>query len=315
MNQGAFLESRRFRVWEQEAQPDLQRRWRILLRYAVVRTTHTWYLSVLLALAAIGTIITLVSFSYILLDGVQSPGVYLGAQAAFLWIPAVFLLLVGAPLIAEDVRFNAPLFYFSRPLRTVDYLMGKCVHIFGLVVATGLIPFAVFCLMVVLIGVHDVPVINSFNDQPRDPDDIAQDRQLSIDTIPEALYASAVSLLGFTSVLFFVTSAMIFFSAMTRRAWHAAMAFVAVLGSWSILGAFMAELVRGAGQNLFGPGGWMILVLLAPLEAFFKLEDSDPSWLQGAGWAIPFAHILLIGTGILALLLAQRRLRKLEEIL
>lgn len=315
MNQGAFIETRRFRVWEQEAQPNLQARWKVLLRYAIVRTTHTWYLSVLLALAAIGTIITLVSFSYVLLSGAQTSEVFLAAQMSFIWIPAVFLLLVGAPLIAEDVRFNAPLFYFSRPLRTADYLMGKCVHIFGLIVATGLIPFAIFCIMVLVLGVHDVPLVNGFNDQPRDPDAIARDRQVSITTIPEALYASFVSLLGFASVLFFITSAMIFFSSMTRRAWHAAMAFVAVLGSWSILGAFMTELVRGAGENLFGPAGWMLLVLVAPLEAVFKAEGSNPTWLQGAGWAVPVAHGLLIGMGVLALHLAHRRLRHLEEIL
>src|SRR5438876_12034911 len=39
---------------------------------------------------------------------------------------ALFLvLIVGPSLISQDLRFNALPLYFSRPLRRIDYFLGK----------------------------------------------------------------------------------------------------------------------------------------------------------------------------------------------
>src|SRR3984893_3901645 len=35
------------------------------------------------------------------------------------------ILLVGPSLISQDLRFNALPLYFSRPLRRIDYFLGK----------------------------------------------------------------------------------------------------------------------------------------------------------------------------------------------
>jgi ABC-2 type transport system permease protein len=42
-----------------------------------------------------------------------------------LWISMVLILLVGPNLISQDLRFNAFPLYFSRPLRRIDYFLGK----------------------------------------------------------------------------------------------------------------------------------------------------------------------------------------------
>jgi ABC-2 type transport system permease protein len=41
------------------------------------------------------------------------------------YISMILILLVGPTLISQDLRFNALPLYFSRPLRRVDYFLGK----------------------------------------------------------------------------------------------------------------------------------------------------------------------------------------------
>lgn len=48
--------------------------------------------------------------------------IYLGSQLLFAMLTT---LLVGPDLISQDLRFNAIPLYFSRPLRRVDYFLGK----------------------------------------------------------------------------------------------------------------------------------------------------------------------------------------------
>jgi ABC-2 type transport system permease protein len=42
-----------------------------------------------------------------------------------LWLSMLLILLVGPSLISQDLRFNALPLYFSRPLRRIDYFLGK----------------------------------------------------------------------------------------------------------------------------------------------------------------------------------------------
>lgn len=48
-----------------------------------------------------------------------------------LFVTMLLVLLVGPDLISQDLRFNALPLYFSRPLRRVDYFLGK----FGVIAA------------------------------------------------------------------------------------------------------------------------------------------------------------------------------------
>jgi ABC-2 type transport system permease protein len=42
-----------------------------------------------------------------------------------LWLAMLMILVVGPNLISQDLRFNAFPLYFSRPLRRIDYVLGK----------------------------------------------------------------------------------------------------------------------------------------------------------------------------------------------
>jgi ABC-2 type transport system permease protein len=42
-----------------------------------------------------------------------------------LYLSMVLMLIVGPSLISQDIRFNAMPLYFSRPLRRIDYFLGK----------------------------------------------------------------------------------------------------------------------------------------------------------------------------------------------
>ena len=44
---------------------------------------------------------------------------------AEMWFIMILVLLVGPSLISQDLRFNALPLYFSRPVRRIDYFIGK----------------------------------------------------------------------------------------------------------------------------------------------------------------------------------------------
>lgn len=62
----------------------------------------------------------------------------------FMWIELgfsmVLILLVGPNLISQDLRYNALPLYFSRPLRRIDYLLGKLGTIGALIAAIVVVP-------------------------------------------------------------------------------------------------------------------------------------------------------------------------------
>ncbi len=313
-----LLESRRFRTWEGETGIVAARAWVILLRYGLQRMVRTWYLSVALAVTAIYIVVVLGVFTYAGQSG-YTKGDLDAAIAMFLLPGAIYLFLVGTPLIAEDVRYNAPLFYFSRPLRVRHYFLGKGVQLAGVIALTSLLPIILFALMIPIVGLKDAPPTDWYG-QAWEPRNLHDWKVSHLDTIGDWLYGSFVMIVGAISVLFFVVSTMIACSAHTRRAWHAGMAFVAILGSWTMLGVFATELVKGAAQNLFGPGGWVYLVLEMPLALQFSpyarpYSGSPSSTYDGAGFAIVLAHLLLLGVGAFALWLSDRRLSRLEALL
>lgn len=62
---------------------------------------------------------------------------------AELFVSMVMILLIGPNLISRDLRFNALPLYFSRPLRRMDYLVGK-LGVIGSFLAAVVIAPAVF---------------------------------------------------------------------------------------------------------------------------------------------------------------------------
>ena len=63
---------------------------------------------------------------------------------AFLWaelrLSMILILLIGPNLISQDLRFNALPLYFSRPLRRIDYFLGKLGIIAAFLCAVVVLP-------------------------------------------------------------------------------------------------------------------------------------------------------------------------------
>jgi ABC-2 type transport system permease protein len=57
-----------------------------------------------------------------------------------LWFSMLLVLLVGPNLISQDLRYNALPLYFSRPLRRIDYFVGKLGIIVALLSAVIIVP-------------------------------------------------------------------------------------------------------------------------------------------------------------------------------
>ena len=65
-----------------------------------------------------------------------------------LWFSMVLVLLVGPNLISQDLRYNALPLYFSRPLRRIDYFVGKLGVIVALLSAVIMVP----CVIAYVLG-------------------------------------------------------------------------------------------------------------------------------------------------------------------
>jgi ABC-2 type transport system permease protein len=57
-----------------------------------------------------------------------------------LWFSMVLIVLVGPNLISRDLRYNALPLYLSRPLRRIDYFLGKLGVIVGILSLVTIVP-------------------------------------------------------------------------------------------------------------------------------------------------------------------------------
>ena len=60
----------------------------------------------------------------------------------------ILILLIGPNLISQDLRFNALPLYFSRPLRRIDYFLGKL----GIIAAFLAMVVIVPCIIAYVLG-------------------------------------------------------------------------------------------------------------------------------------------------------------------
>lgn len=75
-----------------------------------------------------------------------------------LYISIVLILLVGPNLISQDLRFNAMPLYFSRPLRRIDYFLGKLGIIAAFLGMVVIVP-AIVAYILGLLFSHDITII------------------------------------------------------------------------------------------------------------------------------------------------------------
>lgn len=72
------------------------------------------------------------------------------SNSLFLFILVLVMIFVGGGLIADDLRFNALQLYFARPLRKIDYVIGKMATLSFFILLLSLVPGVLFILFKLL---------------------------------------------------------------------------------------------------------------------------------------------------------------------
>lgn len=80
---------------------------------------------------------------------------FMGAE---LWLSMVLILLAGPNLISQDLRFNALPLYLSRPLRRIDYFLGK-LGVIGILLGMVIVAPAVVAYVLGMAFSLDVTII------------------------------------------------------------------------------------------------------------------------------------------------------------
>lgn len=83
----------------------------------------------------------------------ETLSVFLGVQ---MFVTALLLAVIAAPLVADDRRTRAFELYFSRPLSLTDYALGKLLVAASVPLTTIVIPFVLLWLLAVGISPADV---------------------------------------------------------------------------------------------------------------------------------------------------------------
>lgn len=319
------VDFRRFRTWDDAPDQDGQPTWRILLRYGYVRLASSWPGRTLLILLAVGIVVLLggASYGFASGTGVQADG-WTASMVAGVAPLAAILLLVAAPLFADDLRFNAPLFYFSKPLRVRDYFAGKLAFLGSLVGAAVILPSLILLLLALLVGVpFGEPTgycLRHLGNEYCTPAQVAIERAYweatHIDSVAEWLAAAAVTIPGLLVLTAMFTSLAVLCSIYTQRGWHAGMAFVALVGGTSIAGGVLADSVKGSLGHLASPTGWAYLMVGLPMNLMFRgtepMNRYEEEAVRNFGLAIPLAYLLALATLGLALWLSYARLSRQE---
>lgn len=330
------VESRRFRTWEQDARGHAVRNWWLLLRYLTQRYIRVWYVWMVIILGLFGSALGLFLMT---LEGSDlpvgaNPRIIQQGPMAFIGIGmALFTLLVTAPSVAEDLRFNAQLFYFSRPMRISDYLVGKTAFNFIGIALVGLIPILVLSLTTLSLGPGDEAALRAaLADHGYSSEHIerriAEFHAQGVDSWADVFYVAFMPVLAVVSLSIGLVGLTMAMSSFTRRAWHAAVGTVVVLVGWSFIGDSGTGHIRGSERLLSHPFGWLEAVAFLPFDHRFRPADCDAfdpasgdrfsrcgdlfERLANAEVTIWTSHLLFVALGVLGLLVTWARLRQVE---
>ncbi|MHB8634153.1 MAG: hypothetical protein ACYDBQ_09345 [Thermoplasmatota archaeon] len=320
----ATVDFRRFRTWDAEPALAPQPTWRILVRYGYLRLASGWAGRSLLILLTLVAVVSVGGISYAFAGGagVDAFG-WVAAFAVYLYPLAAILLMVAAPLFAEDLRFNAPLFYFSKPLRASDYFLGKLAFLASLIGVAVVVPMVVLMLLALVVGVPagtpPAPGRPGYYQSP-DPATVAQVQAewhaSHIDSVTKWAAAVGATVPGMLLVIALFTALAVACSVYTQRGWHAGMAFVAIVGGTGLAGNVLSNAVPGALGSLSNPIGWTYLLVDLPMRLMYPPPGGSSFYeaqaTRDAGLAIPLAFLFTAATTVLALWVSHRRLSREE---
>ena len=189
-------------------------RWRVIVRSVLSMSWRGWWRLKIWVGGAVATSIVIAVLMYTLRDKLFQGAVAAGLPITltdgllplsfeiYPWAAFVVTMTTVAGSVSKDLHADAFEFYFSRPVRPIDYVAGK---LGGAVLVTGMILFAgPVLLSLVRVGLS------------KDLDELTQ----SISVIPKMALTGALASLAFAAVPLAI-------SALTRRARNAVAAWAA----------------------------------------------------------------------------------------
>lgn len=202
---------------------------------------------------------------------------------------ALVAAIVGPPLISQDLRSKAFLLYFSRPISSVDYLLGKAVALGGMVASVTLLP----SLLLYAISIGFSP---------------------SLETVVHTLPVLVDLVVASLAVIVPVTLVLLTLSSLTKQARFAAIAWAVICGfgflfhhviqsthdlrtaTWPRLFSLL-ETIRSAQLAVFDVTGRIDRVPGSPLMRDFRQFYAN----EAGGQAALFLVLLSVGCGLFLL--------------
>jgi ABC-2 type transport system permease protein len=195
----------------------------------------------------------------------------------FIWV-GIYCMVIGAPIISNDMKHNAVILFFSRPLRKEDYFFGKFLTLFTLNLFITLVPAII--MSVTILGLA-TPELKEAMDTGR-------------------VAATLLSVGVFMSVVF--TSVSILISSMTRNWVYAAVGIFAVLFFSNFLALILGAIIN---DKIMLLSLWQNFLIIADDGAGFN-SMTDFSWVTSLA-------ILIILT-LVSLFASWRIIKRIEVI-
>lgn len=117
-----------YREYEGKLRGRVSRIWTIFDAEFNHRIRNKWTIALLVMAWVFGVFPTIVSGTF-----------FVYFVTVFIWL-LIFTTVVGAPLISQDLQYNAITLYLSRPIKRDDYFLGKFVTLFALIALIALLP-------------------------------------------------------------------------------------------------------------------------------------------------------------------------------
>jgi len=195
----------------------------------------------------------------------------------FIWV-CIYCMFIGAPIISNDMKNNAVILFFSRPLRKEDYFIGKFLTLLALNLIITFLPALIMSLTIAGLSSEEMKQAMDF---------------------PKVI-GTLIAIGFFMAVVF--TSISIMISSLTKNWLYAAVGIFAALFFSNFLALILAEIINNKIQLL---SLWQNFRIIADDGAGFN-SITEFSWLTSLG-------ILLVVTFV-SLFISWRIIRRIEVI-
>lgn len=197
----------------------------------------------------------MISFAIVAGEGAPTEIFSIFFSLLFIWV-VIFTTVIGSPMISTDLKNNAVMLYFSRPLTKEDYFLGKFLTLFVLILFVTLIPAMIMSVTIAGLATEELKLYMDVGKVILTLNTVAVLIAVVFSAI--ALFISSLTKnylyagVGIFSILFFSNSIALLFSEIINEK----------LFYLSIWYDFMIIADDGAGFNSFTNFNWLIALLI-----------------------------------------------------